>query len=401
MQKLILTNFQSPGDIVMLTAAVRDLHACYPNRFLTDVRTPCPALWENNPYLTPLKKKHRNVRLIECHYPLIHQSNQRPVHFLHGFVEHLNEQLGLHIRPTLFKGDIHLSDEEKSMRSLVEQITGTDVPFWIIVGGGKHDFTIKWWHFRRWQAVVDHFQGKLLFAQVGEKDHYHPPLEGVLDLRGKTTPRELIQLVYHAQGVVCPVTLLMHLAAAVECKPGAQKSRPCVVVAGGRESPAWEAYPTHQFIHTVGALPCCAVGGCWRARTVPIGDGHALDEEKHRCLDVVAGLPRCMEMITPELVIERVEFYLNGGVVNYLEQRQFEAVVPVLSRPYGNLRLSSRSLATVPEARPVPYSDLPLSIRSTPNHQPSKTYASIPKKPERNQSTTRKGAKAKTSSHKR
>ncbi len=26
MQKLILRNFQSPGDIVMLTAAVRDLH---------------------------------------------------------------------------------------------------------------------------------------------------------------------------------------------------------------------------------------------------------------------------------------------------------------------------------------------------------------------------------------
>src|SRR5262245_22189052 len=342
----------------MLTAAVRDLHACYPNRFLTDVRTSCPALWENNPYLTPLKKKHRNVRLIECNYPLIHQSNQRPVHFLHGFVEHLNEQLRLHVRPTLFKGDIHLSDEEKSRPSLVQQITGTDVPFWIIVAGGKHDFTIKWWHFRRWQAVVDHFQGKLLFAQVGEKDHYHPPLDGVLDLRRKTTPRELIQLVFHAQGIVCPVTLLMHLAAAVECKPGGPMSRPCVVVAGGRESPAWEAYPTHQFIHTVGALPCCATGGCWRARTVPIGDGHMLDEEKHRCVDVVSGLPRCMEMITPELVIERVEFYLNGGVVNCLEQRQSEAV-PFVSRPYGNLRPSPPSLAPVREVRSVPYSDFP------------------------------------------
>jgi WD40 repeat protein len=33
-------------------------------------------------------------------------------------------------------------------------------------------------------------------------------------------------LVYHAQGVLCPVTLLMHLAAAVECKPGGPQSRP-------------------------------------------------------------------------------------------------------------------------------------------------------------------------------
>ena len=29
-RKLVLRNFQSPGDIVMLTAAVRDLHRAYP-----------------------------------------------------------------------------------------------------------------------------------------------------------------------------------------------------------------------------------------------------------------------------------------------------------------------------------------------------------------------------------
>src|SRR5262245_31361209 len=150
MQKLILTNFQSPGDVVMLTAAVRDLHACYPRQFLTDVRTSCPAVWENNPYLTPLKHKLRGAKRIECHYPLIHLSNQRPVHFLHGFVEDLNNQLGLRIQPTLFKGDIHLSEEEKSRPALVHQVTGTDVPFWIIAAGGKYDFTTKWWHFRRW-----------------------------------------------------------------------------------------------------------------------------------------------------------------------------------------------------------------------------------------------------------
>ena len=48
-RKLVLTNFQSPGDIVMLTAAVRDLHRAHPGEFLTDVRTSCPDLWLNNP----------------------------------------------------------------------------------------------------------------------------------------------------------------------------------------------------------------------------------------------------------------------------------------------------------------------------------------------------------------
>ncbi len=55
MRKLILSNRQSPGDIVMLTAAVRDLHRSHPGKFATDVRTSGGALWENNPHLTPLR----------------------------------------------------------------------------------------------------------------------------------------------------------------------------------------------------------------------------------------------------------------------------------------------------------------------------------------------------------
>ena len=36
-RKLILENSQSPGDIVMLTAALRDLHRCYPGTFQNGV----------------------------------------------------------------------------------------------------------------------------------------------------------------------------------------------------------------------------------------------------------------------------------------------------------------------------------------------------------------------------
>lgn len=46
MRKLVLKNSQSPGDIVMLTAAVRDLHRSYPGQFVTSVRIPCGHLRE-------------------------------------------------------------------------------------------------------------------------------------------------------------------------------------------------------------------------------------------------------------------------------------------------------------------------------------------------------------------
>jgi len=131
-------------------------------------------------------------------------------------------------------------------------------------------------------------------------------------------------LVYHSQGVLCGVTAAMHLAAAVEVNGGKPSSRPCVVIAGGREPVQWEAYPHHQFIHTIGQLSCCADGGCWRARTVALNDGNERDLPDRLCTDVVAKLPRCMHMITPAEVIRRVESYFEGGMINYLTEKEVE-----------------------------------------------------------------------------
>ncbi len=291
MEKLILKSSLPPGDVLMLTVAVRDLHRCYPGVFLTDVRTRFAELWENNPHVTALDDRDESAESIECLYPLIQSSNFIPCHFVQGMVEFLNERLNLRIQLSEFRGDIHLSNQEQISPSPAQEVFGHAGPYWIIVAGGKQDFTIKWWDHRRFQRVVDHFRGTIQFVQVGGAGHYHPELEGVLDLRAKTTLRQLIRLMHHADGVVCPVTFLMHLAAAVPTRQP-HRLRPCVVISGGREPPHWEAYPGHQFLHTVGMLPCCRTGGCWRARTRPLRDRSHLNRSEHLCLDVVDGLPR-------------------------------------------------------------------------------------------------------------
>lgn len=311
MQKLILRSGQSPGDIVMLTAAVRDLHRACPGRFLTDVRTPAEALWEHNPHLTRLSESDPEVRVVDMHYPLIHQSNQRPYHFLHGYVQYLEQQLGVAIPVTAFRGDIHLSSEEKGWMSQVEELGITD-RFWIVMAGGKYDFTAKWWDPARYQAVVDHFAGRLKFVQCGEAGHWHPPLRNVINFIGRTDTRQFVRLMHHADGVLCPVTFAMHLAAAVETKPGRSRNRPCVVVAGGREPPHWEAYPHHQFLHTNGGLFCCDDGGCWKSRCQPVGDGDPKDLDL--CVAPVAlrpgfQIPKCLDQITADDVIRAIERY--------------------------------------------------------------------------------------------
>ena len=113
----------------------------------------------------------------------------------------------------------------------------------------------------------------------------------------------------------------MHLAAAVETRAGRKGARPCVVVAGGREPVHWEAYPTHQFISTGGALPCCAEGGCWKSRCQLVGDGDPKDSHNVCRMPVHVRedlrIAKCMEMISPEDVIRRIELYYRGGAMQY------------------------------------------------------------------------------------
>jgi ADP-heptose:LPS heptosyltransferase len=347
MKKLILHCALSPGDIVMLTAAVRDLHHWYPGQFQTDVRTRCPDLWQHNPWLTPMADDDPDAQRIDCSYPLIDHANEAPYHCLHGFIEFLNARLKLSIKPTSFRGDIHLSAQEKGWCSQVHELTGADTRFWIVAAGGKHDVTIKWWDTARYQQVIEAFLGQVLFVQVGQIGHHHPRLDGALDLRGKTSLRQLVRLVHHAEGVLCPVTLLMHLAAAVGSRRDRPDLRPCVVVAGGREPAHWEAYPGHQFIHTNGMLPCCVDGGCWKDRVHRLRDGNERDRPSRLCENVIDRLPRCMDLITAPEVVRRIRLYFEGGTARYLSSRQWvagqRAVAATLKNPYDDQPLNLHS----------------------------------------------------------
>ncbi|HEX7377998.1 MAG TPA: hypothetical protein VF278_12835 [Pirellulales bacterium] len=135
-QKLILRCGQCPGDVVVMTAAVRELHRQYPGRYLTDVRTPAAAIWENNLDITPIADGEAGARTIDMHYPLVNQSNQRPVHFLEGYCEYLAAQLGLtSLRPQEFRGHIYLSEQEKSWTNQVAETARHKGRFWLVNAG--------------------------------------------------------------------------------------------------------------------------------------------------------------------------------------------------------------------------------------------------------------------------
>lgn len=314
----------SPGDNIAASAAVFEIAKAYPGRFDITIRTHFPQIWENNPGIAGTEDAKNDDDgkpgwlNLNCE-KLLNQSWHRPVHYIEAFILDLRERLGLaDLEITEFRGHVYLSDDEKS-HNQVEQITGNPTrPIWLVNAGHKQDSTCKVWPIEYYQAVVDHFADagkKVRFVQVGafEDDsggHVHPALEGVVDLRGKTDHAQLRSLVWHADGVLCGNTYLMHLAAAVDDPPWRPWRRPCVVIGGGRESVAWYNYPAHTALHSIGAYECCAWSGCWKDRVVPLGDGRDLyDSESKLCRLPVGQHAKCMVEITPEDAIRVIERY--------------------------------------------------------------------------------------------
>lgn len=313
-QKLVLVQKQSPGDIMMATVALRDLHEAYPDQYITDMRTPCNDIFTNNPYVTsiPIEDKKREHDIIEelkaddkhapimhgdvmfcnLHYPMIHQSGVRGTHFTDAMTEFLSDKLGKPIPRTGLRPAIYLNQDEENWPSPVVAETGYDEPYWVINAGSKSDYPLKQYPY--YQKVVDLLKECVKFVQVGVKSHNHKPLDGVIDMIGKTNLRQLFRVIYKAQGVLSCVSVHMHVAAAFAV--------PCVVVAGGREGTRWELYPDHRFLYTNGALDCCRYDGCWK---------NSIDQ----CAHVVDDTPLCLKMIKPEMVADAINMYYEGGVI--------------------------------------------------------------------------------------
>jgi len=80
-RKLLLSAMKvCPGDILMLSVAIRDLHKAFPGDFLTGVKTTADYLFENNPDITDFGQDEQGVELMEIDYPLIHKSNDGSYH---------------------------------------------------------------------------------------------------------------------------------------------------------------------------------------------------------------------------------------------------------------------------------------------------------------------------------
>lgn len=311
--KLILCCPLCPGDVLTMTAAVESLHLAYPGKFLTDVRTSTPEIWDCNPWITQIDDEDPDAVLIDMSYSrYIVTANRIPHNFLGCYGEWLGSVLGIPVKLLVNRPQLYLVDVEREWSMVDRFFNGKPtLPIWLVCAGSKSDYPAKQWPVEYFQEVIDRTRPWITWVQIGanergEYPHAHPKLERCIDLVGKTGHRDLHRIMFHACGGLGGVTYLMHVAAALN------KSYVCL--AGGREPATWINYPKQHHLHTIGQLPCCETWSCWKSRLVPIGDGHDMPEKlcERPVLDMAMPVAKCMELIRPSEVIQIIERHLEG-----------------------------------------------------------------------------------------
>ncbi len=288
--KVVFKQWQAPGDLLMLTVAIRDLHKMYPGLIQTDVFSCYPEVFFNNPYLTYFPKDG-SIPIQDLPYGEV-RDKLAPLgyHFSSVFIYIINELYDLKVMKTSMRPEIYLTPDEKA-DVLVKRFR-LERPYWLINTGVKNDIPIKGYPPAMWQKVIDGLvdEGVNLY-QVGSHHDVHPSHRRIKSLIGETENlRDYFSLMYHSSGSLGHVSMHMHIAAAF--------SKPCVVIGGGREDCRWETYPDHRFLNTIGHLDCCQERGCWYSK---------IHECKHPWKDTPYAL--CMAMIEPERVIKEVLNY--------------------------------------------------------------------------------------------
>lgn len=334
---VILRHNRAAGDIIVMTAAVRDIYKAHHETLEIGVETSFSELWNNNPYIVKLKDKRLGASVYNLSYgDGITKAGREPIHFLQAFLNDFDLKTARVTPLTDPTPDVHLSEEEKNNRLIKER-------YWVVLSGGKVDFTTKHPRFYDVQDTVNVLGSMgVKCVQVGYNGgkplSVHRTLEGAIDLRGKTSLRDLLSLIYHADGVVCSITFAMHAAAAL--------NKPCVVLAGGREEWWWEGYVRenpafkglnvkvpHKYLHTIGLLDCCkGPRACWKNKVLKSeGDksfcSYPFLEPEGQTV------PLCHHIIGVNKILESVLSYYMSGVISPLPEWENNKMLPAVDKP--------------------------------------------------------------------
>jgi hypothetical protein len=286
------------GDDLLCTAMFRELRGRGQRNFW--VTTKHPQLYEHNPDIDvvvpaydrfDIVLKQLGVRVVYPWYtsynPAYDRDDPMPEqHLISVMCQKAGITGTIALRPYLTLTEGEAQQGRKLRRQVAIQSSGLDA---------KHGMRNKNWSLEGYQSVVSALKGRYDFVHIGSRSD--PALDGVLDLRGKTTLRETAAVLAGSLAFVGQVGLLMHLARAVDCRS--------VIVYGGRETPAQSGYPSNENLYSpVSCSPCWRLNSCPYDRMClkMIGAAEVIDALEAQVDRYGSPLPCDTATITRELI---------------------------------------------------------------------------------------------------
>ena len=268
------------GDCVLLTAIIKSLKEAYSNLSIS-LQVHFPEIFENNPYIKNVyafRDKGLQGEVVKIDFsPLFSPAALPEYSFLEALYRIVEKAIGLSI-PRLRFPDIHLASDEIERFKAKFQLPAA---YWIINSGYKPTNPLKF--YRHFQRVIDELPD-IQFIQVGDTESgRHKPLSNCINLIDRTSIRELLILCSVSSGILSPITAVMHLGAAFD--------KPCVTIAGHRESRGFIQYPYNNHRIIEGGF-ICEYKGCnlYTGCKYETGQGYA----------------ECVCSIEPDIIVEAI-----------------------------------------------------------------------------------------------
>lgn len=284
--KLNLLHHRCPGDLIVLSAALAALHETYPGEYETNVSSPHRALLLHNPHLSDYSGNKS---------PIDYRLN--PAHtmadaYVADLSRIINRPLSLTSQPKLY-----LSNEEQ------EPLADLPKDYIVFNAGRKPDMTVKGLPLETAEEVTKN--APLPCIQLGLPQH-NEPVKGAIDLRGKTSLRQVMRIAAHARAGFGGDTFLFHCCGAL--------GTPYVCIAPPRLHLKWlELYHNQTLLTAMGQLDCCK-NPCGMRRVEKLGDGSCLDDliclqPRH---DYRLPVAECMLHIKSQQIIEAINKNLSA-----------------------------------------------------------------------------------------
>lgn len=273
------------GDNIICTGAVANVRACFPAfRFKMPLNNPEICLYNEDYVADPMFY----VPLGKITYgSLDDEQHGRWGNVVEGFTRSLCGLLGLPMVPISTRVPIlHLSEYE---RQQAQKWRGK------ILLNANCQTVSRSKGYPHWQEVVDGLKDYDI-VQIGgnQAKDISPDLRGVYDMRGQTSLRDLIVMVYGCDMVLSPPSCISNIAGAF--------LKPQIIVNASREPDILLDYPNATHISARSKCGWGVETGCIYCR---IGEG------TRACQDFVCGKNsrwcRCQWEIPPERIIDCVK----------------------------------------------------------------------------------------------